>query len=91
MKASCAAVILGMEDRIVLANAEGVDSDDDFWLKDFCAWALAQDSGLVTIEDLSQDERWAALLHSNPLAFSVIYVRQQEIAVVDVNQHVHQM
>lgn len=57
MKASCALVILGQEDRIVLANAEGLDSDDDFWLPGFCAWALSQDNGLCTIEDLTQDPR----------------------------------
>ena len=58
LKAEWAAVILGMDDRIVLANSEGLDEDDDDWLPDFCAWALSQASGLVTIEDLTQDERY---------------------------------
>ena len=57
LKTECAAVILGMEDRIVLANSEGLDDEDDFWLPDFCAWALSQASGLVTVENLTQDDR----------------------------------
>lgn len=57
MKASCAAVIIGLDDRMVLANQEGLDNEDDFWLPDFCAWALSQENGLLTIENLEEDTR----------------------------------
>lgn len=62
LKATCAAVILGSEEKILLANSEGLHSEDDFWLPEFCAWALAQESGLSIIEDLTKDERSETLL-----------------------------
>lgn len=57
LKAPCAMVILGVDDRMVLASAVGVEPDDDAWLPAFCAWALSQQSGGLTIEDAAEDPR----------------------------------
>lgn len=57
MKASCSMVILGHNERVQLANAEGLEDDDEPWLPQFCAWALGQPSGLLAIEDMRSDER----------------------------------
>ena len=57
MKAPVALIVLGAEDRMQLVNAHGSEPEDVAWLRTFCAWALGQESGLVTIEDLATNER----------------------------------
>lgn len=63
LKAPCAFVILGTESGMVLASAIGTDDEDDAWLPSFCAWALGQPSGNLTIEDAEKDSRYAPGQH----------------------------
>ena len=57
MKVPVAVILLAAEDRMQLVNAHGSEPEDAAWLPTFCAWALGQNSGLVTIEDLATNGR----------------------------------
>lgn len=57
LKASLCYVVLGQQDKMVLAKACGTDDNDDSWLPAACAWSLSQEPGLLVIENMLEDSR----------------------------------